>query len=176
LRSVAVCQRVRHYAHAGIFLQCAYIFVMSFIRYKTIKGKQYAYRQTSVRKGKKVHSVMQYLGAVAGGAVHVVGTVVFVARDMAGLDETKRYGTPIRGTDQRANAHQEAYERELFDKDREAFNSLHRMQVARQNRGKVKAEPRETDKDRELKEQLREFQERRDKEKEPPNCPPGGPK
>ena len=32
--------------------------------------------------------------------------------------------------------HQEAYERERFEKDREAFNS-HRMQYERQNRGKV---------------------------------------
>ena len=44
------------------------------------------------------------------------------------------------------NRHQEAYERELFEKDREAFNSLHRMQYERQNRGKVKAEPVETEK------------------------------
>ena len=53
-------------------------------------------------------------------------------------------------------------------------NSLQRMQYERQNRGKVKAEPVKTEKDRELKEQLREFQERRDQEKEPPSCPPGG--
>jgi hypothetical protein len=28
---------------------------------KTIKGKQYLYSQTSVRKGKKVRSIMQYV-------------------------------------------------------------------------------------------------------------------
>jgi len=39
-------------------------------------------------------------------------------------------------------------------------NSLQRMQYERQNRGKVKAEPVKTEKDRELKEQLREFQEK----------------
>jgi hypothetical protein len=60
---------------------------MSFIRTKTIKGKQYLYRQISVRKGKKVRSIMEYIGAVGGAAVNVVGATVFAARDMAGLDE-----------------------------------------------------------------------------------------
>jgi hypothetical protein len=47
--------------------ECAYIFVMTFTRIKTIKGKQYLYRQTSVRKGKKVRSFMEYLGRVTSG-------------------------------------------------------------------------------------------------------------
>lgn len=37
---------------------------MSFIRVKTIKNRRYLYRQTSVREGKKVRSIMEYLGAV----------------------------------------------------------------------------------------------------------------
>jgi hypothetical protein len=35
---------------------------MSFTRIRTNKGKQYLYRQTSVREGKKVRSKMEYLG------------------------------------------------------------------------------------------------------------------
>jgi hypothetical protein len=35
---------------------------MSFTRIRTIKGKQYLYRQTSLRVGKKVRSQMEYLG------------------------------------------------------------------------------------------------------------------
>jgi hypothetical protein len=34
---------------------------MTFLRIKTIKNKKYLYRQTSVRKGKKVKSIMQYV-------------------------------------------------------------------------------------------------------------------
>jgi hypothetical protein len=128
--------QVVHHAHGGILSLSAYICVMSFIRLKTIKGKQYAYRQTSVRKGKKVRSIMEYISVVGGGVVNVAGATVFAARDMAGLDEPKLYGTPLRGTDQRANRHQEAYERELFDKDREAFNSLNRMQYRQHQRSR----------------------------------------
>lgn len=48
---------------------------MSFIRIKTIKKKdgrtyQYAYRQTSIRAGKKVRSLMEYIGPVGGSARH----------------------------------------------------------------------------------------------------------
>jgi hypothetical protein len=38
--------------------------VMSFLRVKTIKGRRYLYRQTSVRKGKKVTTISEYLGAI----------------------------------------------------------------------------------------------------------------
>ena len=41
---------------------------MSFIRTKTIKGKQYLYRQTNVRVGKKVRSIMEYIGTTSGCA------------------------------------------------------------------------------------------------------------
>jgi len=34
---------------------------MTFLRIKTIKNKKYLYRQTSVRKGEKVKSIMQYV-------------------------------------------------------------------------------------------------------------------
>jgi hypothetical protein len=37
---------------------------VAFIRIKEIKGKKYAYRQTSVRTGRRVRSIMQYLGPV----------------------------------------------------------------------------------------------------------------
>src|ERR1700694_50280 len=40
-------------AHTRIFALGAYFSMMSFFRVKTVKGKQYLYRQTSVRKGKK---------------------------------------------------------------------------------------------------------------------------
>lgn len=39
---------------------------MSYVRYKTIKGKQYAYLQTSYREGKRVRTKSKYLGAVSG--------------------------------------------------------------------------------------------------------------
>ena len=37
---------------------------MSYLRIRTIKGRRYLYRQTSVRKGKKVTTISEYLGAV----------------------------------------------------------------------------------------------------------------
>jgi hypothetical protein len=39
---------------------------MSFERIKTIKGRGYRYGQTNVREGKRVRSVMEYLGPVGG--------------------------------------------------------------------------------------------------------------
>jgi hypothetical protein len=56
-----------------------------------------------------------------------------------GLAKSKIYTAPLRGTDQRANAHQEAYEQELYEKDREAFNSLTRYQHAKQQRAREAA-------------------------------------
>jgi hypothetical protein len=38
---------------------------MSYLRVKTIKGRQYLYRQTSVRERKKVRTISEYLGCVS---------------------------------------------------------------------------------------------------------------
>jgi hypothetical protein len=37
---------------------------MSYYRTKTIKGRTYLYRQTSVREGKKVRMISEYLGSI----------------------------------------------------------------------------------------------------------------
>jgi hypothetical protein len=44
---------------------------MTFHRVRTIKGKHYLYEQTSVRKGKKVRSIMKYVGAIDGAIAGV---------------------------------------------------------------------------------------------------------
>jgi hypothetical protein len=108
---------------------------MTYLRVKTIKGRRYLYRQTSVRKGKKVHTISQFLGAL-DGAISGAALGVSIAKDVMGKGRTEYYTAPLRGTDQRANRHQEEYERELYEKDRPAFNAHVRNQHDRQQRAK----------------------------------------
>lgn len=128
--------------------------VMSFYRIKSINknGKTYYYwvRQTNVRRGKKVYSIMEHIGGFL----------------MAAASPGKPGGFGgNRPTDKRHIKHQEESDRELFAKDRARFNVKQRQDYERQNRGKVKAEPVETDKDREIKEAIKEFNEARAAEK-----------
>ena len=118
--------------------------------YKTIKNKRHLYLQTSVRKGKKVLSIMEYncaLGAIA------------VAAASPGRTAATNGNRP---TDTRHIKHQEESDRELFHRDRAQFNVKQQQDYERQNRGKVKAAPIETDKDRGVKEVVSEFKERMD--------------
>jgi hypothetical protein len=128
---------------------------MTFLRIKTItkNGKTYRYlvRQTNVRRGKKVYSIME----------HICGFGMSLASP----------GRPggfsgHRTTDKRQLRDQEQADRELFVRDRAMFNAKQRMDYERQNKGKVKATPVETDKDREIKEAIKEFNEARAAEKE----------
>jgi hypothetical protein len=135
----------------------AYIFVMSFLRIKTItkNGKTYRYlvQQTNVRKGKKVYSIME----------HICGFgLAFVSPGKPGGFSGSR------PTDKRQIRDQETADRELFVKNRAAFNVKLRQEYERQNKGKLREEPVETAKDRKVKESVREFNEARAKEKEPP--------
>jgi hypothetical protein len=135
----------------------AYIFVMSFLRIKTVtkNGKTYRYlvRQTNVRKGKKVYSIME----------HICGF------GMAVLSPGHPGGSSgHRPTDKRQIRDQEQADRELFVKNRAAFNVKLRQEYERQNKGKVKPEPVETAKDKEVQEAVKAFNEARAKEREPP--------
>lgn len=95
---------------------------MSFLRVRTIKGKQYLYRQTSVRKGKKVLSIMEYLGAL-------------IAIGAAAASPGKPGGySGSRSTDKRAIKHQEEYDRERFAKDRAGFNAKQRGDYQREQK------------------------------------------
>jgi hypothetical protein len=141
---------------------------MSFLRIKTIKKKQYLYRQTSVRKGKKVRSIMEYVCALG-----------WIAAAAASPSYVGSKGH--KSTDKRALKHQEASDRERHAKRMEnprgAWEYARRMgDIARAEKA-AKAKPMpETDKDREVKEAIREFNEARDKEKEPPSFHPSGSK
>jgi hypothetical protein len=126
---------------------------MSFLRIKTIKGKSYLYRQTSVRKGRKVLSIMEYLGALVA-----IGVAAASPGRPGGFSGSKP-------TDKRQIRDQEAHDREKFHTNRAAFNVKQRQDYERQNKGKVKAEPVETAKDREIMEAVREFNEARAAEK-----------
>ncbi len=139
---------------------------MGFIREKTIKGRRYRYYQHNVRKGKKVVSVMTYLGAV--GAMTAIS--VLAARDAAGKDKPIRYKSRMFGTDKRANAHQEAYNRERWEKEmadpagrfaREAGKAkMHSDRKAgetpKPSRADVKAEKAKAEEMREFNERLKE--------------------
>jgi len=78
------------------------------------------------------------------------------------------YGGP-RSADERAKRHQDQANRERFDKEMENPRERFRREAAKAafERGKKAPEP-ETDKDREVDKTIREFNERRAQEKEPP--------
>lgn len=125
---------------------------MAFIREKTIKGKRYRYLQHNVRRGKKVKSIMTYLGAVGIGALNAVDASVVgaafaksVVRDVMGKDKPRYYHNPVYGTDKRDNANQAAFERELFDKDRDKFNAHAQYDAGRHKRGKGAAKQAKAD-------------------------------
>lgn len=79
---------------------------MSFLRIRTIKGKQYLYRQTSVRKGKKVRTISEYLGALGW---------IAVAAASPGYIGSKGH----QSTDKRGMRDQEQADRERFKKEME---------------------------------------------------------
>jgi hypothetical protein len=90
---------------------------MSFFRIKTVKGRGYLYKQTSVREGKKVRSVMEYIG---------------------GCDSPQTYGkTTPRNQDLEATRnpkrmdHNAEHRKALFKNDKAAFERLRALHVAR---------------------------------------------
>jgi hypothetical protein len=95
---------------------------MSFLRIKTIKGRRYLYRQTSVRRGNRVLSIMEYICAVGLSALSPAGR-------SGGFSGS-------RSTDKRAIKHQEASDRELFAKDRGAFNVKQRQDYEREQKAR----------------------------------------
>lgn len=127
LRSVEVqCAAVQD-DEAKIFAFPAYFCVMSFFRIKTINGRDYLYRQTSKRKGKKVLSIMEYVGAL--GAIAVAAASPGKPGGYSGH----------RSTDKRQIRDQEGSDRKLFGKDRAAFNIKLRQDYERQQKIKENA-------------------------------------
>jgi hypothetical protein len=155
LRFETVRAAMLHFVHARFFYSSAYFLVMSFLRTKTIKGKTYLYRQTSVRKGKKVKSKMEYLGAL--------GWIALAAVSPGKPGGYKGHAS----TDKRTLKHQDAADRERFKKEME--NPKERFQreaaktaalVAQREAAQPKQEPIDA---------IREFNEARAAEKGPLN-------
>ena len=156
---------------------------MSFLRIKTIKKKRYLYRQTSVRKGKKVHSIMEYICAMGWIAV-------------AAASPGRPGGfSGNRPTDKRHIKHQEESDREKFKNNSAAFNVRQRQDYEREQKARdaakeardsklsrserqERAEAKEAAdrKAAETMEAVREFNATRAKEKEPPEANHGGSK
>lgn len=87
---------------------------MSFLRVKTIKKKKYLHRQTSVRKGTKVHSIIEYVCALGWIAV-------------ASASPGRPGGCGNKPADKRHMRHHEESDSELFHRDRAAFNVKQRQ-------------------------------------------------
>jgi hypothetical protein len=98
---------------------------MSFLRIKTVKGKQYLYRQTSVRKGRKVKSVMEYLGALG-----------WIAASTVSPGHPGGY-SGHKSTDKRAIKDQDATDRERFRKEME--NPKERFQREKARADEIRA-------------------------------------
>jgi hypothetical protein len=117
------CARVRD-VDAKIFSAIAYLMLMTFLRIKTVKGRRYLYKQTSVRKGKKVRSIMEYICAIGWIAV-------------AAASPGRPGGfSGNRPTDKRHIKHQEESDRELFAKNRAAFTVKQRQDYDRQQKAR----------------------------------------
>jgi len=90
---------------------------MSFFWIKTIKGKGYLYRQTSVREGKKVRSVMEYFGSYSGAETY--GKTTPRNQDLEATRNPKR-------ADYTAE-----HRKGLFKNDKAAFDRLQAFDAAR---------------------------------------------
>ncbi len=127
---------------------------MSYLRVRTIKGRSYLYRQTSVRKGKQVKTISEYLGALLWAPVAAMSP-----------GKPGGYGGH-KSTDKRANRHQDQANREKLDKDMQnpkARFAREAAKAAAARAGKIEAAP-----DPKVMEAVREFNERREAEKEAP--------
>lgn len=129
---------------------------MSFLRIKTINKKgrsyKYLYRQTNVRKKKRVHSIMEYICAIGWIAV-------------AAASPGKPGGfSGNRPTDKRQIRDQERADRELFVRDRAMFNAKVRMDYAHEQKARNAAkEKRDGKLSREERQQRTEAKEAADK-------------
>jgi hypothetical protein len=90
---------------------------MSFFRIKTVKGRQYLYRQTSVREGPKVRSVMEYMGSLCGSETY--GKTTPRNQDLEATRNPKRMDF----TDE--------HRKGLFKSDKAAFERLQAFDAAR---------------------------------------------
>jgi hypothetical protein len=92
--------------------------MMSFFRIKTVKGRRYLYKQTSVREGKKVRSIMEYFGSFNG--VETYGSTTSRNADLKVTQNPKRPD------------YDDEHMRHLFKTDRAAFDRLHSQKYGRQ--------------------------------------------
>jgi hypothetical protein len=90
---------------------------MSFFRIKTVKGRQYLYKQTSVREGPKVRSVMEYMGSLCGPETY--GKTTPRNQDLEATRNPKRMDF----TDE--------HRKGLFKSDKAAFDRLQAFDAAR---------------------------------------------
>src|SRR5258707_9603794 len=94
---------------------------MTFLRVKTVKGRRYLYKQTSVRKGKKVLSIMEYICSL--GWITVAAASPGSPGGFSGN----------RSTDKRSIKHQALSDRELFTKRRWQRGRIPRVTFRRQS-------------------------------------------
>jgi hypothetical protein len=127
---------------------------MSFLRIRTIRNRQYLYRQTSVRKGRKVKTISEYLGAL------------FWAPIAAASPGRPGGYKGHKSTDARTNRHQDAANRERYDKEMENpkerfMREAARGAAARAGRPTPKMDETAQRKHEETMEAVREFSEAR---------------
>jgi exonuclease III len=90
---------------------------MSFFRVKIVKGRQYLYRQTSVREGKKVRSIMEYVGSLCGPETY--GKTSPRNQDLGATRNPKRMDF------------NDEHRKGLFKNDKAAFERLQTFDAAR---------------------------------------------
>lgn len=122
---------------------------MTFLRVKTVRGRKFLYRQTSIRKGKKVHSIMEYVCSI--------GWIAVAATSPGKPGGYKGHKT----TDARQARHQDSYNRERFDKEMENPKERFIREATKAAAARTAKTP---EADKETMEALREFNSRRQSE------------
>jgi len=155
---------------------------MSFFRIKTLKGRQYLYKQTSVREGKKVRSIMEYIGSYSGAETYGKTTPrnqdLEATRNPKRMDFTDEHRKGLFKTDKAAFDRLQAFDAARAQGAKESKAAWKEMNMGRaEKQARADARQAAEAKWKDTTEAVREFKESLDaKEKEPPSSEPSGSK
>jgi hypothetical protein len=151
---------------------------MSFFRIKTVKGKQYLYKQTSVRDGQKVRSIMEYWGRVDGRNPPQRETNqnsdLQATVNPKRADYTMEHRKGLFKTDKAEFASHQAFDAARAKSAKESKAAWKEKNMSRaEKQERAQAKQAAEGKFKETMEAVKAFNEARAQEKEPSNSPDG---